>query len=293
MLKCKGREVIAESLVQQGVQFIFGVVGYPIFELASACQDAGLQYFGCHNEQAASYAAAAVGYLTGRPGVCLVVTGPGVVHAVAGMANAKENCWPMLCIGGSHESNQRGKGAFQEVGQSGDSTQLDYVRPACKYAAVLDSQERIPFFIEQAVRFAINGRPGASYLDVPADLMRTKLERGTAATLQPPRCPPPPMQLCAEGDIAAAVALLTGAKTPLVIVGKGAAYAGAGPALQALVETSNLPFLPTPMGKGTISDEDEHCVASARSAALAGADVVLLVRGSEGRRVVGGGRELA
>ena len=99
-------------------------------------QRAGLKYIGMRNEQAGSYAAAAVGYLTGRPGACLTVTGPGVIHAVAGMANAKENCWPMICIGGSHETDQKGLGAFQEA------VQLDYVRPATKYAHIMDHVRR-------------------------------------------------------------------------------------------------------------------------------------------------------
>merc|ERR1719498_2406225 len=124
---CRAANLIAESLKHQGCEYVFGIVGYPMYLLATSVQSAGLKYIPCRNEQAASYAAAAVGYLTGRPGVCIVVTGPGVVHAVAGMANAKENCWPMLCLGGSHERNQRGLGAFQETGYNGDVIQCDYM----------------------------------------------------------------------------------------------------------------------------------------------------------------------
>ena len=102
------RRVVAESLKSQGVEIVFGVVGYPIIELGMACQRAGLKYVGCRNEQSASYAAAAVGYLTGRPGACLVVPGPGVIHALAGMANASANGWPMICIAGSSELSQDG-----------------------------------------------------------------------------------------------------------------------------------------------------------------------------------------
>jgi len=274
--KPSAANLIAESLLHQGCEYVFGIVGYPMYALATACQRAGLKYIGCRNEQAASYAAAATGYLTGRPGVCVVVTGPGVVHAVAGMANAKENCWPMLCLGGSHERDQRGLGAFQENGQNGDIHQLDYVRPATKYATVLDDARRIPFFIEQAVRYSIEGRPGATYLDMPADLMREVLE-DPASIPRPPRCPEPRLTLSGEDDIGAAVTLLQSAKAPLLIVGKGAAYAGAGEGLRRLVEVANCPFLPTPMGKGTIPDDHELNVAAARSTALAGADVVLLV----------------
>jgi 2-hydroxyacyl-CoA lyase 1 len=82
-----------------------------------AFQTAGLNYIGTRNEQAASYAAAAAGYLEGTPGVCLVVSGPGVVHALAGLANAKENCWPMILIGGASDMNQSSTMAFQESSQ--------------------------------------------------------------------------------------------------------------------------------------------------------------------------------
>ena len=270
-------DVLAASLKHQGVDVVFGIVGYPMYMLAASLQAAGVKYVGCHNEQAASYAAAAVGYLTGRPGGVMVVTGPGVVHAVAGMANAKANCWPMICIGGSHERRERGRGAFQEVGAAGDCHQLDYVRPAAKYAAALDDARRIPFFVEQAVRYATLGRPGAAYLDVPADLMREFIPVGSDAARQPPRCPGPRLTQAAPADVAAAVALLRGARAPLLIIGKGAQYARCTDELRTLAEATSMPFLPTPMGKGCLPDEHPLCVAAARSAALRGADVVLLV----------------
>jgi 2-hydroxyacyl-CoA lyase 1 len=271
-----GNDLIAQSLKQQGVEFVFGIVGYPVQQLAEAIQRSGIKYIGMRNEQAASYAAAAVGYLTGRPGGVMTVTGPGVIHAVAGMANAKENCWPMISIGGSHETDQKGLGAFQE--NIGLGSGLDYVRPATKYCTLVDKADRIPFFVEQAVRASINGRPGAVHLDVPADIMRVVVD--PAEITQPKMCPDPRIQLCAKEDIDAAVALLRGAKSPLVIIGKGAAYAccgGANGVLAQLVEACNFPFLPTPMGKGTLPDDHPNCVAPARSTALGGADVVLLV----------------
>ena len=130
-----GNDLIAQSLKQQGVETVFGIVGYPVQQLAEAIQRAGIKYIGMRNEQAASYAAAAVGYLTGRPGGVMTVTGPGVIHAVAGAANAKENCWPMISIGGSHETDQKGLGAFQE--NTGLGSGLEYMRPATKYATMV------------------------------------------------------------------------------------------------------------------------------------------------------------
>jgi 2-hydroxyacyl-CoA lyase 1 len=106
-----------------------GIVGIPVIEVGVAAQAAGLTFIGMRNEQAASYAAGAVGYMTRRPGCCLVVSGPGVVHALAGLANAQSNCWPMLLIGGASDIPQDGMGAFQE------SPQVEFVRPYVKYAA--------------------------------------------------------------------------------------------------------------------------------------------------------------
>jgi len=95
MSEVDGATLVARSLKRQGVKFMFGIVGFPVQPIAAAAQKEGITYVGMRNEQSASYAAQAVGYLTGRPGACLVVSGPGVVHALAGLANAQQNGWPM------------------------------------------------------------------------------------------------------------------------------------------------------------------------------------------------------
>ena len=117
MAKLTGAAIMARALKDQGVDYMFGIVGFPVQPIAREAQKAGIKYYGCRNEQAASYAAGAVGYLTGRPGACLVVSGPGVVHGLAGLSNAKENCWPMILIGGASPVKQNGMGAFQEERQ--------------------------------------------------------------------------------------------------------------------------------------------------------------------------------
>lgn len=116
-VQMSGAEVIAQSLKTQNVNYMFGIVGIPVTEIALATQKLGIRYVGMRNEQAACYAASAVGYLTGRPGVCLVVSGPGLIHALGGMANANMNCWPLIVIGGSSERSQETMGAFQEFPQ--------------------------------------------------------------------------------------------------------------------------------------------------------------------------------
>src|SRR5690606_14346328 len=117
MPKVDGATIIARALRDQGVEHIFGVLGVPVYPIAYAAEKEGIKFYAFRNEQAASYAAGALGYLTGRPGVCLAVSGPGMIHAIAGLSNAWANCWPMLLIGGANDSYQNGLGAFQEAPQ--------------------------------------------------------------------------------------------------------------------------------------------------------------------------------
>ena len=119
MADISGARLLARNLRQQGVEYVFGIVGFPVVPIAMAMQREGITYIGMRNEQSASYAAQAAGYMTGRPQGCLVVSGPGVIHALAGLANAKENLWPMILIGGASPTDQNGMGAFQEEDQVG------------------------------------------------------------------------------------------------------------------------------------------------------------------------------
>ncbi len=264
-----GATLVARSLKQQGVEHMFGIVGFPVIPIAFAAQEEGIQYIGFRNEQSASYAAGAVGYLTGRPAACLCVSGPGMIHGVAGAANAWSNAWPMVLIGGANDSFQNGQGAFQEA------PQIESARPYVKYAARPDRVDRIPFFVEQAVRTSIYGRPGATYLDLPNDVIVGEVEESEVRYRE--RCPDPPSTQADPEAIAKALDALKGAERPLVIVGKGAAYARAEQEVRDFIETTRLPFLPSPMGKGVVPDDHRLSVASARSDALKDADVVLLL----------------
>lgn len=264
-----GAQLLAESLLAQKVEYMFGVVGVPIIEVAMAAQAVGIKYVGMRNEQAACYAASAIGYLTGRPGACLVVSGPGLIHALGGMANANANCWPVVVVGGSSDRNQETTGAFQEF------PQLEACRLYSKFSARPSSLEAIPSVIEKAVRTSIYGRPGACYVDIAGDMVNAKVNRSNIRVVS--CCPPPPVSLADSGAVNEALSLLKASERPLIIIGKGAAFAHAETALRNFVETSGLPFLPTPMGKGVLPDDHPNCVAAARSRALLQADVVLLL----------------
>ncbi|MBW2423779.1 MAG: oxalyl-CoA decarboxylase [Deltaproteobacteria bacterium] len=269
MAKIDGNTLIARSLKQQGVDTMFGIVGFPVFGIAAAAQSEGITYVGMRNEQAASYAAAAAGYLTGRPSACLTVSGPGMIHGIAGLANAHENCWPMILIGGSSNSYQEGRGAFQEA------PQVELARTYTKYSARPDAPNRIPFYVEQAVRTSIQGRPGAVYLDFPDDFISAQLEE--EEVVFPDRCPDPPRAQADPSDVKRAIDALRTAERPLVIVGKGAAYSRAEDEVRAFIEATRLPFLSSPMGKGVVDDEHPLSVAPARGLALEQADLVVLL----------------
>ncbi|XP_026725691.1 2-hydroxyacyl-CoA lyase 1 isoform X2 [Trichoplusia ni] len=265
-----GNTILAESLKKQGVQYVFGIVGIPVIETALAFQMAGLKYIGMRNEQAACYAAQAMGYLTGKPGVCLAVSGPGLLHCIGGMANAQVNCWPLIVIAGSCPQDHEGIGGFQEW------PQVESSRLYCKYAARPPSPRLIPLHVERAVRLAASGRPGVSYLDMPGTLLLAEADEDKVPldfyNAEPVALGHPNPVLVSQ-----AAALLAAAQRPLVIVGKGAAHARAEDAVRKLVDTTKLPFLPTPMGKGVVADESEFCVSTARTQALLKADVILLL----------------
>ncbi|XP_004603868.1 2-hydroxyacyl-CoA lyase 1 [Sorex araneus] len=263
-----GAKVIAQALKTQNVEYMFGIVGIPVTEIALAAQELGIKYVGMRNEQAACYAASAVGYLTGRPGVCLVVSGPGLIHALGGMANANMNCWPVVVIGGSSERSQETMGAFQEF------PQVEACRLYSKFSARPSSIEAIPSVIEKAVRSSIYGRPGACYVDIPADFVSLHVNVDSIKYTE--CCLPPPVSLADTSAVCTAVSVIRNAKKPLLIIGKGAAYSRAEESIRRLVDQCKLPFLPTPMGKGVVPDNHPNCVAAARSRALQFADVIVL-----------------
>jgi len=269
MSEVDGATLIARSLKQQGVDHLFGVVGFPITAIAAAAQKEGIAYLGMRNEQSAAYAAGAYGYLTGRPGACVVVTGPGVVHGLAGLANAQQNCWPMILIGGASETYRGGMGAFQE------ERQVLIASPFCKFAHGIESVARIPYYVEMATRHAIYGRPGAAYLDMPDDIIRGTCKLDDAVQVE--RVPEAPRTVAPPENVEAALNLLEKAQRPLVLVGKGMAWAHAEDEVRAFIERTQVPFVRSPMGKGVLPDDHPLSAGAARTLALQQADVIFLM----------------
>ncbi|KAL2862044.1 hypothetical protein BJX68DRAFT_251778 [Aspergillus pseudodeflectus] len=267
-----GAQLIARTLRDLGVTVIFGIVGIPVVEIAEEAINLGIRFVAFRNEQACSYAASVYGYMTGRPGVCLVVGGPGVLHALAGIGNSSANNFPLLVLAGSAESTLVTKGAFQEM----DAISL--LTPHTKFAVRASSLDFIPSAVKNVYRTCWYGRPGPTFVDLPADIIQGKLspeyampQPETLLVASPPK---------SSGDpslILKATQLLKTAQAPLLVIGKGAAYARAELGIRKLVEQTQIPFLPTPMGKGVVPDSHPLNASSARSAALKHADVVVIL----------------
>ena len=260
-----GAVLIARAFHELGVKVIFGLVGIPVVQIAEEAIALGIRFIAFRNEQAASYAATAYGYLTGKPGVCLVVGGPGVLHAMAGIGNSFANAFPTLFLGGSSETHLVTKGAFQEM----DAIAL--LTPHVKIA-VRTGLDSIPQSITNAYKTSWYGRGGPTFIDLPADVIQGKGEETTAYVV-----PAPPRSGADPAKINVIANLLKSANAPLVIVGKGAAYAQAENTIRRLIHQTKIPFLPTPMGKGVLPDSHPSNASTARSTALKEADVVLIL----------------
>lgn len=262
-----GASYIAQIIADLGVTVVFGLVGIPIIEVADALQAQNVRFIGFRNEQAASYAASAYGYLTGKPGVLLIVGGPGLVHGLAGAFNSASNHWPLMVLAGSIDRDARYKGGFQELDQVG------MVERLTKFAATPMSLGLLEYLLVKAYRLANSDQPGCTYVDLPGDLIQTNEVPQHA--LQAPISFSKVRSGADPGRVAEVAAVLRSAKFPLAVVGKGAA--DASPQVRQFIEQCKIGFIPTPMGKGVVPDSSHLNLSSARSMALKRADVVLLL----------------
>src|SRR5579859_3457793 len=268
-----GFHLIIDALKLNDIKTIYGVPGIPITDLGRMAQAAGIRVLSFRHEQNAGYAAAIAGFLTKKPGVCLTVSAPGFLNGLTALAHATTNCFPMILVSGSSEREvvDLQQGDYEEMDQ------LAIAKPLCKAAYRVLHAADIGIGLARAIRAAVSGRPGGVYLDLPAKLFGQvmKAEAGMKSLVKV--IDPAPAQSPAPAAIARALEVLKGAKRPLIILGKGAAYAQADDAIRALVEKSGVPFLPMSMAKGLLPDTHAQCAGAARSTVLKDSDVVLLI----------------
>jgi oxalyl-CoA decarboxylase len=268
-----GFHLVIDALMLNGIRTIYNVPGIPITDLGRLAQASGMRVVSFRHEQNAGNAAAIAGFLTKSPGVCLTVSAPGFLNGLVALANATTNCFPMILISGSSEREivDLQQGDYEEMDQ------LAVARPLCKAAFRVLHAADIGIGVARAIRAALSGRPGGVYLDLPAKLLGQVAEAQAGRRSLVKVIDPAPAQLPAPEAVARALDVLRGAKRPLIILGKGAAYAQADDDIRALIEQTGIPYIPMSMAKGLLPDTHPQSAAAARSTVLADSDVVMLI----------------
>lgn len=270
MAEINGGQIVAKQLRRAGIDTAFGVVAGPMIEVMSGMQQEGIKVVNCRHEENAAFMASAWGYINRKPGVIVAGSGPAVTNCVTPLHVATESSMPLVVLGGSVDSRNTALGGFQECDQ------VAFAQPGSKWTGQVDTIERIPELLHLALSRSVSGRPGGVYLDFPGQVVRRRMEEDTVAfrNSAPKVSAPYPD----PAGVEAIAAMLAGAERPLVLVGKGAAWADASRALTRLVDLG-IPYVASPMGRGVIADDNAMCMNAARSSALSGADAILMVGG--------------
>jgi len=268
-----GFNLLIDALKLNDLNTIYGVPGIPITDFGRMAQASGIRVLSFRHEQNAGYAAAIAGFLTKKPGICLTVSAPGFLNGLTALAHATTNCFPMILMSGSSEREivDLQQGDYEEMDQ------LAVAKTLCKAAYRVLHAEDIGIGLARAIRAAVSGRPGGVYLDLPAKLFGQVMEAEAGRKSLVQVIDPAPAQLPAPSAVERALDILKSAERPLIILGKGAAYAQADDAIKSLVEKSGIPFLPMSMAKGLLPDTHPQCAGAARSTVLRDSDVVMMI----------------
>ena len=268
-----GFHLVIDALKANGIGTVYTVPGIPITDLGRLAQANGMRVLSFRHEQHAGYAASIAGYLTKRPGVCLTVSAPGFLNGLTALANATTNCFPMILMSGSSEREivDLQQGDYEEMDQ------LAIAKPLCKAAFRILHARDIGIGVARAVRAALSGRPGGVYLDLPAKLLGQAMDAAEGARSLVKAVDPAPASIPAPDAVKRALDVLKKAEKPLIILGKGAAYAQADDTVRKFVETTGMPYLPMSMAKGLLPDTHPQSASAARSLVLKESDTVMMV----------------
>jgi oxalyl-CoA decarboxylase len=268
-----GFHLVIDALKLNGIDTIYGVPGIPITDLSRLAQSEGMRFIGFRHEASAGNAAAIAGYLTKKPGICLTVSAPGFLNGLVALANATTNGFPMIQISGSSERHiiDLQQGDYEELDQ------MNAAKPYTKASYRVNRPEDIGIGVARAIHAAVSGRPGGVYLDLPANVLAAALDADAATKSLVRVVDAAPRQIPAPESIERALDLLASAQRPLILLGKGAAYAQADADIRSFIEKTGIPYLPMSMAKGLLPDNHPQSAAAARSLALGQADVVVLI----------------
>lgn len=268
-----GMYVLARALKNVGIENVYGLVGIPITEAAYLIQGQGIRFVGFRHEQQAGMAAATEGFLTKKPGVLMTVSSLGFMNGLTATANATVNCYPMIQISGASDPTMvdMNMGTYEQLDQ------LNTAKPLVKAVFRCSKAEDIPSAVNRAYRAAVSGRPGGVYIDMTTPALGQVMNREdaeklfyTPVDLYTPTAPSP-------AAVERAVEIITSAKRPAVLLGKGAAYAQVDDKIKTLVEKYNIPYFPMSMAKGLMPDDGPLSALSCRSTIMEKADAVVII----------------
>src|SRR3954447_11842177 len=263
-----GGRLIARRLKAHGVTKLFTLSGGHLFSIYDGCREEGIDLVDVRHESAGAFAAEGWAKVTRTPGVAAVTAGPGVTNAMSALAGAQQSHSPMLVLGGRAPAMRWGQGSLQEIDH------VPFVRPVTKLAATAESTAEIPGLVDDALATAVRAQSGPTFLDFPLDLVFSEAEEPHAgAALPDPAAGAEPD----TDDLARAIALLREAERPVVMAGSNLYWGHGEEALLALAEECGIPVFLNGLARGCVPADHALAFSRARSTALRGADVALVV----------------
>ena len=265
-----GGSLAARALKDAGVGAIFTLTGGHIMPILDGALDEDIPVIDVRHEQAAVHAADAYSRLNpGRIGCAVLTAGPGVTDGVTGIANAWRANSPILVIGGQGPFSNLRRGSLQEMDHVG------MIRPISKWADACYQTDRIPEYIEMAVRTAVSGVPGPAFLEIPMDVLMApaSLDDARFPTIRatPPTVHPDPADLQATLDV------LATAERPVLLGGTGVKWSRGGAALARFAEATRIPVYLNGMGRGMLRADHPQFFNRTRRQAMKECDVFVLV----------------
>jgi len=264
--KLHGGRLVARRLKAHGVTKLFTLSGGHLFSIYDGCREEGIDIVDTRHESAATFAAEGWAKVTRQPGVAALTAGPGVTNGLSALGSAKENNSPIVVLGGRAPAKRWGQGSLQEIDH------VPFVRPLAKLAATAQSTAEIPALVDEAFAAAMTPHTGPVFLDFPLDHVFSEVEE---PVLVAPRAAVHP---AADGGATErAVALLRDAERPVIMAGTNLYWGHGEEALLALAQELRIPVFLNGLARGCVPADHELFFSRARSTALKGADVALVV----------------
>ncbi|MEJ7892896.1 MAG: acetolactate synthase [Solirubrobacteraceae bacterium] len=262
-----GGRLVAQRLKAHGVRKLFTLSGGHLFSVYDGCREEGIDLVDVRHEQTAAFAAEGWAKVTREPGVAALTAGPGVTNGMSAMASAMQNRSPMVVLGGRAPDFRWGQGSLQEIDH------VPFVRPVVKFAATPGSTAEIPGLVDEAFLAARTPHTGPAFIDLPLDHVFMNLE-GEPDDGEP-RAPRTDRADARELD--RAIARLSEAERPVIMAGTNLYWGRAEDELRALAEAVGIPVFLNGLGRGCLPADHDLAFSRARSTALKGADVALVI----------------